>query len=65
MLRCASVPVGAELCAFILGAEYDFGFFDVKTESLGIRIVQSASMHCSVSFQLDTQPSVADKAFFS
>lgn len=41
------------------------GFFHVKTESLGICIVQSASMHCSMSFQLDTQPSVADKALFS
>lgn len=27
MLRYASLPMAAELCAFILGAEYDFGVF--------------------------------------
>jgi len=42
------------------------GFFlHIKTESLGICVIQSASMHCSTSFQLDKQPIVAGKAFFS
>lgn len=41
------------------------GGVHIKTESLGICVVQSASIHCSMSFQLDTQPSVADKAFSS
>lgn len=47
----------------ILRAEYDLGVFYILRQNPCI--VQSASMQCSMSFPLDTQPSVADKAFFS
>lgn len=47
----------------ILRAEYDLGFFYILRQNPCI--VQSASMQCSTSVPLDTQPSVADKAFFS
>lgn len=46
----------------VLRTEYDFGFFDALRQNPCI--VQSVSMQCSTSFPLDTQPSVADKAFF-
>lgn len=46
----------------ILRAEYDLGFFYTLRQNPCI--VQSASVQCSTSFPLDTQPSVADKGLF-
>lgn len=46
----------------ILRAEYDLGIFYTLRQNPCI--VQSASMQCSTSFPLDTQPSIADKGFW-